>query len=77
MHGFDTSSSTGERLPCHLRFADDIDLLGGSEEQLQQPTGRLEKTAVGCCWLWHGNQRRQKQNYRQQQQPKTIYQYIS
>ena len=29
---------------CNLRFADDIDLLGGSEEEL---TERLQKTAAG------------------------------
>ena len=29
----------------NLRFADDIDLLGGSEEELQQLTQRLEITA--------------------------------
>ena len=28
-------------------FADDIDLLGGSEEEFQQLTNRLQKTAVG------------------------------
>ena len=32
---------------CNLRFADHIDLLGGSEEELQQLTERLEKTAAG------------------------------
>ena len=30
---------------CNLRFAHDIDLLGGSEE-LQQLTGRLDETAA-------------------------------
>ena len=30
-----------------MRFADDIDLLGGSEEEQQQLTERLEKTAAG------------------------------
>ena len=32
---------------CNLWFADDVDLLRGSEEELQRPTDRLEKTAVG------------------------------
>ena len=36
----------GGRPLCNLWFADDIDLLGGSEE-LQQLTERLEKTAAG------------------------------
>ena len=36
-----------------LRFADDIDLLGDNEKELQQLTKSLEKN---CCWLRHGNQ---------------------
>ena len=40
------SVSIGGRSLCHLRFADDIDLLGGSEE-LHQLTERLDKTAAG------------------------------
>ena len=44
----------GRRPLCNLRFADDIDLLGGSEEKLQQLTENLEKTAVGL--VGHGNQ---------------------
>ena len=36
-----------ERPLCNLLFADDIDLLGGSEEELQQLTERLDKTAAG------------------------------
>ena len=36
-----------ERRPlCDLQLADDIDLLEGSEEELQQLTERLEKTAA-------------------------------
>ena len=31
----------------NLRFADDIDLLGGSEDELQQLTERLDETAAG------------------------------
>ena len=53
-----SSVSTGGRPLCNLRFPDDIDLLGGSEEkELQWLTERLEKTA---------NQFRQKQNFHQQ-----------
>ena len=36
----------GGRPLCNLRFADDIDLLGSSEKELQQLTQRLEKTAA-------------------------------
>ena len=45
--GFDTSESIGESLFYNLRFADDIDLMEGSEEELQQLTERQEKTAAG------------------------------
>ena len=38
--------STERRPPCNLRFADDIDLPGSSEEELQQLTRRLEETAA-------------------------------
>ena len=41
------SVSIGGRPICNLRFADDIDLLGGSEEELQRLVERLEKTAAG------------------------------
>ena len=40
------SVSTGGRPLCNLRFADDIDLLGSSEEELQQLTQILEETAA-------------------------------
>ena len=33
---------------CNLRFADDIDLLGSSDEELQQLTERLEKATADC-----------------------------
>ena len=39
--------SLGGRPLCNLPFADDIDLLGGTEEELQQLAERLEKTATG------------------------------
>ena len=32
---------------CNLQFADDTDLLEGSEQELQQLTEGLEKTAAG------------------------------
>ena len=41
-----SSVSIGGRLLCKLWFADDINLLGGSEEELQQLTERLDKTAT-------------------------------
>ena len=43
-----SSVSIGGRPLCNLRFTDDIDLLGGSEEELQQFTERLDKIAAGC-----------------------------
>ena len=58
-----TFKTVASYLPlCNLRFADDIDLLADSDEELQQLTERLEKT---CCCLRHGNKIRQKQNSRQ------------
>ena len=36
-----SSVTIGGRSLCNLRFADDIDLLGSSEEELQQLTQRL------------------------------------
>ena len=38
---------TGGRPLCNVRLAGGIDLLGGSEEELQQFTDRLEMTADG------------------------------
>ena len=38
-----TLVSIGKRSPCYLQFADDINLLGGSEEEMQQLPERLEK----------------------------------
>ena len=38
--------SIGGRRLCNWRFADDIDLLGGSEKELQQLAERLGKTAA-------------------------------
>ena len=38
--------SIGGRPLCNLWFADDIDLLGGSEEELKQLAERQEKAAA-------------------------------
>ncbi|KAI8509548.1 hypothetical protein Bbelb_133960 [Branchiostoma belcheri] len=40
-----TSISIGGRRICNLRFADDIDLLGGSNAELQELTDRLTQSA--------------------------------
>ena len=45
LHDFQTSISIGGRPICNLRFADDIDLMAGSEAELQDLTTRLEKAA--------------------------------
>ena len=42
-----SSVSIGGRPLCNLRFADDIDQLWSNEEELQQLTERLAKTAAG------------------------------
>ena len=42
-----SSVSMAGRPLCNLPLADDIDVLGGSEEKLQQLTERLHKTAAG------------------------------
>ena len=43
-----SSVSIGGQPLCNLRFADNIDMLGGSEEEVQQQlTERLDKTAGG------------------------------
>lgn len=42
---FQTSISIGGRPICNLRFADDIDLMGKSEAELQDLTTRLEEVA--------------------------------
>ena len=65
-----SSFSIGGRPCCNLRFADDINLLGGTEKQQQ-----LTETTY-CCWFHRDNQLKQKQNSRQQHQVKTMYQYM-
>ena len=42
---YHTSISIGGRPVCNLRFADDIDLLAGTEAELQELTDRLDKCA--------------------------------
>ena len=43
-HNTHTSISIEERPLCILHFADDIDLMVGSEAELQDLTARLERT---------------------------------
>ena len=45
LHDFTTTISIGGRPVCNLRFADDIDLLGGSNRELQELTSKLEESA--------------------------------
>ena len=49
LHNHHTSISIGGRPICNLRFADDIDLMGGSNGELQDLTNRLidRATAYG------------------------------
>lgn len=46
LHNFSPSISIGGRPLCNLRFADDIDLMGGSESELQDLTTRLERAST-------------------------------
>ena len=41
LHDHQTSIAIGGRPKCNLRFADDIDLVGGSDGELQDFTNRL------------------------------------
>ena len=45
-HDHQTSIYTGERPICNLRFADDVNLMGGSNGELQDLTNRLTETAT-------------------------------
>ena len=45
-HDHHTSISICERLICNLRVADDIDLMGGSNGELQDLTNRLVDRAT-------------------------------
>ena len=46
LDGFHPSISINGRPLCNLRFADDIDLVGGSEAELQDLTARLERAST-------------------------------
>ena len=41
LHDCHTSISIGDRPTCNLQFADDIDLMGGSNGEVQDLTNRL------------------------------------
>ena len=45
LHNFDSTISIGGRTLSNLRFADDIDLMGGSESELQDLTSRLTQSS--------------------------------
>jgi len=47
LEGFEGTVSIGGRKICNLRFADDIDLLAGSREELSDLTTRLDDMAKG------------------------------
>ena len=53
LHDHQTSISVGVRCICNLRFADDVDLMGGSSGELQDLTKtngqRLNETASFKC----------------------------
>ena len=46
LHDQHTSISIGGRPVCNLRFADDMDLMGGSKGELRDLTNRLVDTAM-------------------------------
>ena len=45
LQDFNTTISIGIRPICNLHFVDDIDLMGGSDNELQDLTTRLEEKA--------------------------------
>ena len=45
LHNFNSTISIGGRTISNLRFADDIDLMGGSNEELQELTNRLTQSS--------------------------------
>ena len=49
---YHTSISVGVRRICNLRFADDIDLLGGSNAELQELTDKLTQSAGSFGLEW-------------------------
>ena len=46
LHDHHTYISIGDRPKCNLQFADDIDLMGGSNGELQDLTDRLVDRAT-------------------------------
>ena len=48
LHNFKSTISIGGRIISNLRFADDIDLMGGSNDELQELTDRLSNSAREC-----------------------------
>ena len=59
----DTSVSIGGRPLCNLQFADDIDLLIGSEEELQQLAEGLEKPAADYGMEIRSDKQKQSQRH--------------
>ena len=47
-HDHHTSISTGGRPICNLRLADNVDLMGSSNGELQELTNRLVDRATAC-----------------------------
>ena len=45
LHNFKSTISIGGRIISNLKFADDIDLMGGSNDELQELTDRLSNSA--------------------------------
>ena len=45
LHNFKSTISIGGRIISNLRFADDIDLMGGNNDELQELTDRLSNNA--------------------------------
>ena len=45
LHNFKSTTSIGGRIISNLRFADDIDLMGGSNDALRELTDRLSNSA--------------------------------
>ena len=48
LHDHHTSISIGGRSLCNLRYADDIDLTGGSDAELKDLTNTLVDRATAC-----------------------------
>ena len=57
LHDHHTFISIGGRSICNLRFADDIDLMGDSNGELQDFTNRLVDRATV---LWNGSRHRKE-----------------